>query len=78
VSGDPAAVRWAAMQLSRLLGAVMVVAGMLIAAGRLPALNFVPPPLAYLLIAAGLAEFFVVPLLLARRWRSGGRGAGER
>ena len=74
MSGDPAVARWAAIQLTRLLGVAMTVAGILIVVRRLPALDFVPPPLGYLLVAVGLADFFVVPLLLARRWRSGAPG----
>jgi hypothetical protein len=54
----------------RLSGAVLVLVGMMVVAGRLPMLNGVPPLLGYVLAGAGLVDFFVVPPLLARKWRS--------
>ena len=47
-------------------GAMMVLLGILIAAGRLAA----PPVAGYALIVVGLVDFAIVPRLLARRWRT--------
>ena len=67
---DPAAGRFAVIQLLRLSGVAMVLVGLLIAAGRTELLAGVPDAVGYALIAGGLADFFVVPTLLARRWRT--------
>ena len=65
---DPAAARFAVIQLTRLAGVAMVVLGVLIANGdMLPGL---PGWAGYLLLAAGLGDVFVVPVLLARKWRT--------
>lgn len=64
---DPAAARFAVIQVMRLAGVAMVVLGMLVATGRLPQL---PAWSGYLLLVLGLADVFIVPTLLARRWRS--------
>lgn len=67
---DPARARFAAIQLVRLVGVVLVLLGVLVQAGRIEALAWVPRWAGYVLIAAGLADTFVMPMLLARRWRS--------
>ena len=67
---DPAAGRFAVIQILRVTGVAMVVVGLLIVAGRTALLAGVPDALGYALIAVGLADFFVVPTLLARRWRT--------
>lgn len=67
---DPAAARLAILQTLRLSGAVLVVLGMLTIARRAEWLAGVPVVAGYLMAGIGLAEFFVVPLVLARRWRS--------
>lgn len=67
---DPAVARFAAIQLVRLSGVALVVGGLLIQAGRFPWLAELPPELGYLLIALGLVEVFVLPFVLARRWRT--------
>lgn len=71
---DPAAAsagaRFAVLQMVRLSGAVLAFAGVLIAAGKVSWLPQLPEALGYILIAAGLADFFVAPMLLARRWKS--------
>lgn len=64
---DPAAARFAVIQIMRLAGVAMVVLGMLAATGRLSQL---PEWAGYLLLVIGLADVFVMPTLLARRWRS--------
>ncbi|QVM83386.1 hypothetical protein [Novosphingobium decolorationis] len=65
---DPAARRFFIIQAVRLLGVACVVVGILIAKGGLfaPA----PPALGYVLVANGLVDLFLIPALLARKWRS--------
>lgn len=65
---DPAAARFAVIQVMRLAGVAMVVLGILIANGDL--LPELPDWAGYLLLAVGLADVFIVPTLLARKWRS--------
>jgi uncharacterized membrane protein HdeD (DUF308 family) len=67
---DPAVARWAAIQLVRFLGVACVLVGILIVARRVATLSFLPDWLGYVLIASGLIDVFLVPTLLARRWRS--------
>ena len=50
----------------RLLGAILVVFGLLAVNGTLDW----PAPIGYALLAIGLLDFFIFPLMLARRWRS--------
>lgn len=69
-SGDPAAARFVMIQLTRLIGVFLVLFGVLIQAGRVEALAGVPRWVGYVLIVIGLADTFVMPLVLARRWRS--------
>lgn len=66
VSDEAARNRWMVINLARLGGAAMVVVGLLITAGRVPA----PQWAGYPLIAVGLFAVFLVPQLLARKWRS--------
>jgi hypothetical protein len=70
LSADPAAARFAVLQLVRLSGAVLAFAGVLIVSGKVSWLPKLPEALGYALIAAGMADFFVAPMLLARRWKS--------
>ena len=65
-SEDPAKRRFFTIQAVRLAGVACVVLGMLIAAQRIAW----PVWLGYLLIANGLIDFFVIPVKLARKWRS--------
>lgn len=58
--------RWGAIQAARVGGVVMAILGLLIAEARIPG----PAWAGYLLLAAGLAGVFLVPRMLARRWRS--------
>ena len=59
-----AAQRYTVMTLARLAGAVMAVVGLYAVRGA----DGGSAILAYALLAAGLATFFLVPTLLARRW----------
>jgi uncharacterized membrane protein HdeD (DUF308 family) len=69
---DPAVARWAVIQLARAGGVALVLIGVLIVARRTPAFAVVPEWLGYLLIVGGLIDVFLIPTLLARRWRSEG------
>ena len=63
---DPAATRFAIISLSRLVGALAVIAGLPMYSGKLPP----SPILGVVLIMAGLAAFFYLPRVLSNRWRS--------
>lgn len=66
VSDDVARNRWLIISALRLGGVAMVVIGILILRQILGG----SPVVGYGLLAIGLIDFMVVPLLLARRWRS--------
>ena len=70
MSDDRAKRRFFAMQAARIGGIGGVVVGLLIARQRIGWLEGVPPWVGYLLVGIGLVDAFVVPPLLARRWRS--------
>ena len=63
---DPAAGRYWMLQLMRLGGVLLVVGGLLIIAGRVNG----PEELGYGLLVLGAFEFFFMPIMLARRWKS--------
>jgi hypothetical protein len=67
---DPAAARFATIQLVRLAGVALFVVGLLIQSGRLAWTAGLPAEVGYALMAFGLFEVFAGPALLARRWRS--------
>ncbi|MEI6642484.1 MAG: hypothetical protein WCL10_10635 [Novosphingobium sp.] len=67
---DPAAARFAVLQLVRLSGALLALVGVLIVAGKVSWLPKLPEAAGYVLIAAGLIDFYALPPLLARRWKS--------
>ncbi|MCC6941905.1 hypothetical protein [Novosphingobium sp.] len=68
---DPAATRFAMLQLARLSGALLVLLAVLVIAGKTPAwLGTIPKEAGYGLAALGLFEFYALPRFLARRWRS--------
>lgn len=58
--------RFMAIQLVRLMGAVLAILGALIAGGKID----LPLLVGYGLMLMGLIDFFAMPRLLARRWRS--------
>lgn len=64
---DPARTRFLILSLLRLGGAVLVMFGLAIAAGRLAT---VPPAAGIVMVVIGALDFALVPLLLARRWRT--------
>lgn len=65
-SNDPAVARFWMLQLMRVGGALLVMAGVLIASGRVPG----PQVLGFGLLLFGMFEFFWLPRVLARRWKS--------
>jgi hypothetical protein len=58
--------RYWMLQLMRLGGVLMVIGALLILSGRIPG----PPLLGYGLLVFGVIEFFLMPLMLAKRWKS--------
>jgi hypothetical protein len=65
---DPAVARFAMINFTRILGVACVIAGLLMANDRLFA--GAPKWIAYLLLANGLVDVFVLPVVMARKWRS--------
>lgn len=63
---DPAAPRFAIIQAVRLSGVGLVIAGILVASGR----SSLPDWAGYVLLAVGLIDVFVIPPILARKWRT--------
>ena len=64
---DPAKARFLTIQAVRLSGVVTAVLGALVLGGILP----LPEIAGYILVALGVAEIFILPIVLAQRWRSG-------
>lgn len=67
MSADPAAARFLILQVLRLSGALLALGGVVVLSGRFGTL---PPEAGYALVGVGLAEFFFLPPLLAKRWKS--------
>lgn len=63
---DAARNRWIVIQLVRLFGVACIVGGLAIGSNKLQA----PLWLGYVLIVNGMIDMFVIPRLLARKWRS--------
>ena len=63
---DPARARFMALTLIRWTGVGLVLVGMLINAGRIAA----PGIVGVVLVVFGLFDAFVMPVILARRWKS--------
>ena len=66
VSDDEVRKRWVVISAVRLSGAAMVVVGLMMIVGRIEA----PPLVGYVILGVGLMDIFVIPLVLARKWRS--------
>ena len=66
VSEDVARARWLTITATRLAGVAMVVVGLLGLQGVLA----LPDVAGYVLVGVGLLDVFLVPLVLARKWRS--------
>ncbi|WP_232494113.1 hypothetical protein [Novosphingobium kaempferiae] len=65
---DPAMARFAIINLVRIAGVACIVLGILIATDRI--LAGLPDWIAYILIANGLVDAFVIPVILVRKWRT--------
>ena len=65
---DAALMRYQVLSLIRLMAAAQVVLGVVIIGGKLG----LPYIVGAALVLTGVLEFFLVPRLLARRWRSPG------
>lgn len=63
---DPARQRFIALQMLRLSGAVFALLGLLVVAKRID----MPLVAGYVFLVVGFLDLFVVPLLLAKRWKS--------
>lgn len=68
---DPARTRFAILSLLRLVAGLLVLAGIVIANGRIAAIPVdLAQPLGIALAVVGFADLLLVVPLLARRWRS--------
>ena len=65
-AGDPAKSRFIMLQLMRLGGLLLILGAILILTDRVEG----PHLLGYGLLAFGIFEFFILPLMLNRRWRT--------
>jgi hypothetical protein len=65
-SRDPAQVRFAFIAFHRLLGAALVVMGILVTQGGIDW----PRAVGWGLLGLGLLDFFIAPLIFARLWRT--------
>ena len=66
VSDEAARNRWMVISAVRVAGVAMVLVGLMIVRQVIPE----PAWAGYTILAVGLADVFLVPLLLARKWRS--------
>lgn len=66
MSDDVARTRWFILSLSRLAGVALVITGLLVTQGAIAW----PIEVGYALVLIGIVDVFVVPQVLARRWRS--------
>jgi hypothetical protein len=66
MSNDPAKARFLIIQALRWAGAACIFIGLLVVNRRIDW----PELAGYLLILNGLADVFVLPMVLARRWKS--------
>lgn len=65
---DPAIARFAVINSTRILGVGFVVFGILLITGRL--FPQTPEWIGYLLLANGLVDIFILPAMMARKWRT--------
>lgn len=66
MTDDAARSRFIVISAARTAGVAMVVIGMLMSAEVIPG----PAIAAYILVAVGVIDTFVVPQILARKWRT--------
>jgi len=60
--------RFMAIQIMRIMGAALVVLGILITGGKIA----LPVLIGYVFVFLGMVDFFLMPKILARRWRTPG------
>ncbi len=65
---DKAAQRFWLLQIIRLLGALMVLLGVMAIAGAMPW----PQMVGVVLLVGGAVDFFFIPVLLAKHWKQHG------
>jgi hypothetical protein len=65
---DPAVLRFWALQFTRVMGVGFIIVGMLVSTDRI--LPQLPQWAGWLLIAMGMAGVFVLPVMMARKWRT--------
>jgi hypothetical protein len=58
--------RWMVINLTRLVGAAIILVGILGISGRIP----MPEVAGYAFLLFGLFDVFAVPQILARKWRT--------
>jgi hypothetical protein len=58
------------LQLVRLSGALLALGGVLVMSGKVSWLPHLPDAIGYALVGLGVADFFALPPLLAKRWKS--------
>ena len=66
VSEDVARGRWMAINVARLAGVAMVIVGIM---GLRGVIEY-PAVAGWILVGVGLLDIFLVPQILARKWRS--------
>ena len=69
-AGDPAVARFAVIQAMRASGAMLVMGGFVLLSHHFAGLAGVPDLVGYVVLGVGVVDFFVVPQVLAKRWRS--------
>lgn len=66
MSSDPAFGRWMIIQLVRLSGVALVLIGVMGMTGLIA----MPPLAAFLIASVGLIDASILPIFLARKWKS--------
>lgn len=67
---DPALGRWLVLQVVRIAGVTLALIGLLTIAGRFAPFAGLPQIVGYVFFVVGLADALVLPIFLARRWKS--------
>lgn len=67
---DPAMGRFMVIQGVRLMGALVALAGIAVLTHRFAMFDGMPEAVGYVLLVIGIADFLVIPQVLARKWRS--------
>ena len=70
VSDDVARARWLTIQASRILGFALVLLGILLARDVIDIAGETNHVIGYVFIVVGLIDGFVMPRVLARKWRT--------